>query len=211
MTPTMQDRLASARDGLIGSAGFENPPIDSQATFRVVMTALAEPGSIREIPRMRARAPGISPAMTALVLTLADFETKVWFDEGVTSQAASYARFHTGALVVDVPAEAAFAVVTKARTMPRLAAFAQGTLDYPDRSTTIIVEVEHLASTGRYGLRGPGIAGERKLDVAPLPATFVEDLSANRAAYPCGIDVLFCCGSFVAALPRSTRLQCEKD
>ena len=211
MTPTKQDRSASRPGGFSISAGFDNPPIDSQATFRAIMTALAEPGSIREIPLMRARAPGLSQAMTALVLTLADFETKVWFDEGAASQAASYTRFHTGASVIEATSETAFAMVTNARTMPRFAAFAQGTLDYPDRSTTIIVEVEHLAENGGYRLRGPGIAGERTLNVAPLPPTFVEDWASNRAAYPCGVDVLFCCGTFVAALPRSTRLQREKD
>ena len=211
MTPTKQDRSASGPVGFSISAGFDNAPIDSQATFRAVMTAFAEPGSIREIPRMRALAPGLSPAMTALVLTLADFETKVWFDDGAASQAASYTRFHTGAPVVEAASEAAFAVVTKARSMPRFAAFAQGTLDYPDRSTTIIVEVEHLTENGRYRLRGPGIAGERKLDIAPLPATFIEDWTSNRAAYPCGVDILLCCGTFVSALPRSTHLQREKD
>ena len=169
MTPTKQDRSASGPVGFSISAGFDNAPIDSQATFRAVMTAFAEPGSIREIPRMRALAPGLSPAMTALVLTLVDFETKVWFDDGAGSQAASYTRFHTGAPVVEAASEAAFAVVTKARSMPRFAAFAQGTLDYPDRSTTIIVEVEHLTENGRYRLRGPGIAGER------LAAPFLRD------------------------------------
>ncbi len=211
MTPTLLNKFGTGLAEHTGGSGFDNPPIESQATFRAIMMALAEPGSIRDIPRTSAVAPGLSPAMTALVLTLADFETKVWFDDGAASRAASYARFHTGAPIVDVKAEAAFAVVTKARMMPRLADFAQGTLDYPDRSTTIIVEVERLGLSGEYSLCGPGLAAERRLDVAPLPATFVEDWAVNRSAYPRGVDIFFCCGTFVAALPRSTHLQREKD
>jgi alpha-D-ribose 1-methylphosphonate 5-triphosphate synthase subunit PhnH len=42
------------------------------------------------------------------------------------------------------------------------------------------------------------------LHVAPLPETFAADIAANRAAFPLGVDLLFCQDTMVAALPRTT-------
>ena len=87
------------------------------------------------------------------------------------------------------------------------AAFAQGTLEYPDRSTTLLMKVERLASEGPLRLTGPGIPGSRSLAVEKLPPSFREQISANRARFPQGVDLLLCCGDRLAGLPRSTRLE----
>ena len=101
---------------------------------------------------------------------------------------ATFLRFHTGASLARSPSDAAFAAIADAAAMPPLSFFAQGTPDYPDRSTTLIVQVETLANDG-WRLEGPGIRGSARLSAAPLPADFVDRLRANRAAFPCGVDI----------------------
>jgi alpha-D-ribose 1-methylphosphonate 5-triphosphate synthase subunit PhnH len=52
-------------------------------------------------------------------------------------------------------------------------------------------------------LRGPGIAGTRRLAASPLPADFLDQLADNRARFPRGVDVLLAAPDAIAGLPRS--------
>jgi alpha-D-ribose 1-methylphosphonate 5-triphosphate synthase subunit PhnH len=187
--------------------GFADPVRDAQATFRAVMMAFAEPGTVREIVQPADTCAGFSAAMTAIALTLADFETRVWLEPDAPAPAAQYVRFHTGAAIVGEPAQAAFAFLTRAQHLPRLGTFAQGSLEYPDTSTTLVIDVGHIETGRGYQLTGPGILGTRSLSVGPLPETFAADITANRAAFPCGVDLIFSHGTRIAALPRSTRVE----
>ncbi|MFX8477663.1 phosphonate C-P lyase system protein PhnH, partial [Acinetobacter baumannii] len=67
-----------------------------------------------------------------------------------------FLSFHTGARIVRETEEAVFAVASDPATMPPLMLLRQGTPEDPDRSTTLIVQVEALRT---HGLRfeGPGI------------------------------------------------------
>ncbi len=189
------------------SAGFAAPVLDAQRAFRAVMTALAEPGTEHSVDGSGPRCPGFSVAMTAIALTLADFETRLWTDSGAAGDAAAYLRFHTGAPIVVEAKCAAFAFVTRLRDLPRLATFAHGTLEYPDTSVTLVVDVERIDTERGWALSGPGIADTRQLTVSPVPDTLLPDLAANRAAFPCGVDLIFCAGTRIVALPRSTRVR----
>jgi alpha-D-ribose 1-methylphosphonate 5-triphosphate synthase subunit PhnH len=89
-----------------------------------------------------------------------------------------------------------FAVGTWAALAP-LSAFPVGTSEYPDRSTTLIVEQNEL--TAGALLTGPGIKDTAGLNL-PETAAF----QTNRAMFPLGLDFVFTCGNQLAALPRST-------
>ena len=62
---------------------------------------------------------------------------------------AAFIRFQTGAPIADDPAKAGFAFAVDMAGLPPLSAFAQGTDDYPDRSTTLILAVEAFGSGRR--------------------------------------------------------------
>jgi alpha-D-ribose 1-methylphosphonate 5-triphosphate synthase subunit PhnH len=186
---------------------FHDAPRESQAIFRAVMTAMARPGWIGAISvGFDAPAP-LDPLSAAILIALADFETPVWLGAALAEvpAVAEFLRFHTGARLVTDPRTAAFALIADSESAPPLAAFAQGTPDYPDRSTTLILQVASLKSSG-WRLAGPGIEGEARFSAAPLPADFPQQLSANRARFPLGVDVIFASRAEMAALPRSTRL-----
>jgi alpha-D-ribose 1-methylphosphonate 5-triphosphate synthase subunit PhnH len=187
--------------------GFRDPVRQSQSLFRLAMRAMSSPGTIAACDVALAPPPPLLPLAAALVLTLCDFETPVWFDQPLAGSAdvAAFLRFHTGARSVLAPAEAAFAVVAWSARLPALADFAQGTRDYPDRSTTLIVQVETLGPRD-WRLQGPGVRDLAGFSAAPLPDQFVSQLRANRAQFPCGVDIFFVTRNAIAALPRSVRV-----
>jgi len=147
----------------------------------------------------------LTPATAALLLALSDFETSIWLDQTLRDgpEISAFLRFHTGSKLVVEPDAADFAVIAAPRAMPRLQAFAQGTLAYPDRSTTVIVQVETLKTDG-WRLTGPGIRSVNQFSADPLPDDFVAQL--NGQAFPCGVDVVFVADPGIAALPRSIRI-----
>jgi alpha-D-ribose 1-methylphosphonate 5-triphosphate synthase subunit PhnH len=187
--------------------GFRDPVGDAQAVFRTAMNAMARPGRPVMLGANLTPPAPLSAAMAAVLLTLCDFETPVWLDPALLDAGGvrEFLRFHTGARLVATPAEATFAVISDPMRMPPLADFAQGTADYPDRSTTLIVSVHTLKAEG-WKLEGPGINGAVHFSAAPLPEDFAGQMRANRATFPRGVDVLLVTGNAIAALPRSVTL-----
>jgi len=189
--------------------GFADLVFDAQACFRAVMGAMANPGRIASFAIAPDAPRRLAPALAAAALTLIDQDTPVFLDQVLTtdSEIAAYLSFHAGCRFVDEPSLAAFALIGDPVHCPDLARFAQGTLEYPDRSTTLLLQVESLGTEPELRLAGPGIEGVRSFAAAPLPAGFREQLGANRARFPQGVDLLLFCGDRLAGLPRSTRLE----
>ncbi len=201
----------TAVTGISGAAfaglqtGFTDPVRDAQACFRAVLEAMAHPGRIVRLPVAFPGAPPLGIASSALALCLCDIDTPVWLDAG-SAAAAGYLAFHCGAPPAKTPAEAGFAFIAAAASLPPLDAFGLGADEYPERSTTLVIEVSELAEADGVRLRGPGIAGETRLAVGGLPARFWSERAVLAELFPRGLDVLFVCGDALAALPRSTRI-----
>jgi alpha-D-ribose 1-methylphosphonate 5-triphosphate synthase subunit PhnH len=189
------------------AAGFVDPVFDSQRVFRTILDCVARPGRLTPL-NSSVGAPAPLLATTAeILLAMADFETSIWLDDRLarTVEVAAFLRFHTGARLVNDPAQATFAVISDVASMPALKTFGQGTPDYPDRSTTLLIQVERLESSG-HAFEGAGINGRIAFAAEPAPPDFFNQLGENRAAFPCGVDLIFVTLATVAALPRSVRL-----
>ncbi|NJO54608.1 MAG: phosphonate C-P lyase system protein PhnH [Bacteroidales bacterium] len=189
------------------ASGFADPVFDAQRAFRAVMAAMAWPGSVETLASELAPPAPMTPALAAVALTLIDHDTSVWLDAplAVAPDVAAFLRFHTGAPIVADPAAAVFALIADPCAMPPFEAFAQGSDAYPDRSATLLVQVERFAGPP-LTLAGPGIDGTVTFAASPLPDDFVERLKANRALFPRGVDLVLCTANEIAALPRSVRL-----
>lgn len=186
--------------------GLADPVHQSQEIFRTVLTALSEPGRIMQLSFQPVAGLAPGAAALAVLLSLTDGDTPLWL--GTTANAlAAYLRFHTGAPVVVDPREAHFALIADQADYRPLAQFEPGTEDYPDRSATLIIEVEALDEGGPISLRGPGIPDHRHLSIRGLPPAFVAQWAANHAQFPCGVDVILTCGPRLIGLPRSTILE----
>ena len=181
------------------AGGFTDPSTASAHAFRAALEALARPGRIETLAGGQAPAP-VSEAAATLLLTLCDPETPVHLAGAHDSaEVRQWLAFHTGAPVV-APSQAMFALGTWAALAP-LDAFPIGTPEYPDRSTTLIVEVESLTNRGAR-LTGPGIR-----DTAHLSLPEVAAFQENGALYPLGLDFFFTCSARLAGLPRSTKVE----
>ena len=188
--------------------GFGDTIHDAQRVFRAVLDAMARPGIVVDLAATIPAPAPLDPATVAVLMTLADFETPVWLDGRATNAAVTeHLRFHCGCPLTDAPTDAVFALVAEPATMPPLAAFAQGTEEYPDRSATIIVQVPSITADSGWTLTGPGIRDHAHLGIGGLPPAFAGWLRDNQAGFPLGVDLIFTCGSRIAALPRSTRVQ----
>jgi len=185
--------------------GFRDPVRDSQRCFRRLLDAMSRPGRIAEIDAIVAPPAGLSPAAAALALTLADIDAPVWLG-GATADAAPWIRFHTGASVVAEPSTALFAFAD-AGAMPDLRQLDAGTDEYPDRSTTLVVEVRDLSAEGPIALRGPGIETVHRVAIDGPDAAFWQRRTELHELFPRGIDVVFTCGTRALGLPRTTRVE----
>lgn len=193
--------------GAVMLAGWRDPVHDSQAAFRAILAAFSEPGTIVTLPVAVAGPMPLDPATNTVLLALADYETPLWLcPQADTAAVQAYLRFHSGCPLTRAASEAAFALVCVAQGLTDLAHYAQGSMDYPDRSTTLLVQVPSLVDGPPRLLTGPGIATTRMLQVAGLPLDFTVLWQRNGARFPMGVDLIFCCGDQLACLPRTTRI-----
>ncbi|WP_212523436.1 phosphonate C-P lyase system protein PhnH [Actibacterium sp. MT2.3-13A] len=183
------------------TGGFADAPVEAARAFRAALQAMARPGRIEAIAGATPPAP-LSPAAGTLLLTLADAETPVHLAPSHDRPALrDWLTFHTGAPLVG-PGEAVFAVGAWAALQP-LDAYRIGVPDYPDRSATLIVEMEGLSAL-RARLTGPGIK-----DVAALSLPDIAAFQRNALLFPLGLDFYFTAGDRLAALPRTTKVEAD--
>lgn len=189
-------------------SGFSDPVLDSQAVFRLILEAMSRPGSAHSVSDYVVEVPlGLQPATAACLLSLVDYETPVflpqWLRDGVIPR---FLAFHTGAFVTGNSSEAIFAVIDSDSQECRLSDFSTGDDRYPDRSATIIVQCALLDGGPVIGLEGPGIKTRTYIAPSELHDHFWSDVEANNAIFPRGVDLIFCAGDRLLAVPRSTRI-----
>jgi alpha-D-ribose 1-methylphosphonate 5-triphosphate synthase subunit PhnH len=188
-------------------AGFADPVFQSQAAFRALLSALSEPGLVQDVAVGFAPPEGLNAATAVALLTLADYETPIWLPAPLRNgPSGAWLRFHCGAALVDEPAAASFAVIDGAAEAVALCAFHPGTDQFPDRSTTVIVQCAGLDRGETVTLEGPGIPGSRTVAPRGLPADFWAQVAANAEIYPLGVDLILSHGGAVLGLPRSTQV-----
>ncbi|RRH93870.1 phosphonate C-P lyase system protein PhnH [Mesorhizobium tamadayense] len=189
--------------------GFAEPVFNAQTVFRATMDAMARPGSIQALPPLAHPPAPLSATAGAMALALCDNDTPVWLDPRLQAEASvkAWLSFHTGAPSANTPADAHFAIVANPAEMAALDGFSQGTQEYPDRSTTLILLIDDLASGPSLQLEGPGI--EKTAMIAPvgMPRHFVEQWKQNNQRFPRGVDIILAAPGSLACLPRTTRIK----
>ena len=124
--------------------GFADPVDDAQAIFRLVLDAFAHPGRIVTIARPLDLPPGpLGRAAIGTALALFDFETPIWLDDAAGA-AGPHLKFHCNCPSAQTRDRASFALIGDPSRLPALDSFALGSDAYPDRSTTLIIEVAAL-------------------------------------------------------------------
>ena len=177
--------------------GFSNAPVESSHAFRTALRVMAQPGTVETVTGA-APPVGLSVAAGTLLLTLCDHDTPIYLAKDMDTQPIrDWLTFHTGAPFVD--AEAAMFAIGSWDNLGPITRFAIGTPQYPDRSTTLIVEG---AGSIEARLRGPGIE-----TFAQMVLPDIEPFQLNTALFPLGCDFYFTDGDQISALPRTTQVE----
>jgi alpha-D-ribose 1-methylphosphonate 5-triphosphate synthase subunit PhnH len=189
-------------------AGFADKVLSAQSVFRSVMDAMARPGSVQRIQPAVGVPDTMMRGSAAIALTLFDHDTPIWLDSllSATPEVAKWLKFHTSAPVVADSSIASFALIGDPENLPSFERFAFGSNEYPDRSTTLILQVESLTDGPVVELRGPGINGTAALRASIRPQDLFERLAVNATLFPRGIDVVLVHDDSIVAIPRTTRL-----
>jgi alpha-D-ribose 1-methylphosphonate 5-triphosphate synthase subunit PhnH len=189
------------------SGGFSEPVFESQSVFRMLMDGMARPGSVRTIGLDVGQPDLLGGAAGAIALTVCDHETPVWLSAGlVKSAVAEWIGFHTGAPITREKNEARFAFVEAGATLASFGLYSTGTQEYPDRSTTLVIEVAAFGEGQTLTLTGPGIQQATVVKVKGLPEVFSRLWADNRALFPRGVDVVLTSGKAMLCLPRTTKI-----
>ncbi|WP_421614104.1 phosphonate C-P lyase system protein PhnH, partial [Agrobacterium tumefaciens] len=100
-----------------------------------------------------------------------------------------------------------FAVIEAGSAIASFGLFSQGSQEYPDRSTTVIIELPDLDGGRELLLSGPGIRHINIISPSGLPDIFPRLWAENNAIFPRGIDIILTAGDKFVCLPRTTRIQ----
>ncbi len=194
-------------------AGFADKVLSSQTTFRSVMDAMARPGSVQTIVAATGTPAAMMRGTAAIALTLFDHDTPIWLDPVMseTSDVARWLKFHTSAPVIQDSSICHFALIGDPAALPGLDRFSFGSNEYPDRSTTLILQVESLTQGPTVELLGPGIEGVATLQATFAPSDLFERLAINAALFPLGIDVVLVHDDAIVSMPRTTQLTAKGD
>lgn len=199
MTATRKETLA---------AGLAEPVYDSQALFRTVLNAFSRPGRVATVTTDIEPPQPLHTASAAIALSLFDLSTPYWIDPAIAeNEAIDYIGFHSGARQTETPVRAVFAILRGTGNAIAWDAFSIGTPDYPDRSTTLIVQVDALQEDGPVKLTGPGIRTEHRVCVDGIDDGFWAARQENAQLYPLGTDIILVADTRLICLPRTTRVE----
>lgn len=214
MTSTIPP-ISTAIAGNGHAAAVDPRTIGTQQTFRVALAAMTTPGQILQLawdPKLSRDIDGPDRWLAALLLALADHEVSVAFDLGGRSGAfaGEIGRWtRAGTAAPDV----ADMVVADATAMdPELPArLRRGSLQYPDDSALLILQVERLAASGGEGvaldLTGPGVDGRIGFRVSGLRDGVIASRDVAVSQYPTGIDLLLVDrDGRIAGIPRTSAI-----
>jgi alpha-D-ribose 1-methylphosphonate 5-triphosphate synthase subunit PhnH len=167
----------------------------------------SQPGVVIEFDDPLQVPAGLCAATAAIAPLLFDQDTRVWLSASADCKAVrTFLRRHTQSLQVAEPTLADFAIVSRLGERAPLGSFHCGTDDYPNSSTTLIVQVDRIERDGPWTLTGPGLRERQRLGVSGLGEKFLSEWARNAGLHPRGVDVILASGRRCCLLPRTTRI-----
>lgn len=202
-------------------AQFDQPVNQSQLTFRALLKCMAEPGSVIDLselalpvnaePNETTEHSQLYATTWCIAQTLFDPDSSVFLAAPFDVESLrTTLRFQTDTHITSDTEQADF-VIAQLEELKHLEQFKVGTAETPDQSTTLILQVEDFASANPMQLQGPGIKASARLPIKGLTSEMQQNLVQNHLLYPCGIDVIFCSPTQIAALPRSTQILTDRE
>ncbi|BCL68089.1 carbon-phosphorus lyase subunit PhnH [Vibrio nigripulchritudo] len=186
--------------------GFNDPIHDAQCVFRLVLNAVSMPGSTQTMPSDLSFG-GANSATTQILLALSDSTTPIWLSENFLedTELTQNLQFHANTPLTSPAESASFALLDHQQTM-NVNDFCWGSAEFPETSTTLLIQVSSLQKGTPLSLQGPGIDGHKNIQVEGIHPDLLAQIQAIHSSQPLGIDVLLTCGCELMALPRTTQI-----
>ncbi|MBN1696982.1 MAG: phosphonate C-P lyase system protein PhnH [Spirochaetales bacterium] len=188
---------------------------DSQKVFRILMKAMAFPGTVMRINPVSLCFPyeeynGVLHAM----LTLLDPETTHHVearDPRIHEAIGNYLEINTNSRCEELH-HADFILCLESTLNGRFTSLKKGTLTAPHRSATVLYAVDRLGAVSNNGdteliLSGPGIEKRKHVFVYGIGGDELAEWDAYRSNFPLGIDIyLFGRQCELIGIPRSVAI-----
>lgn len=190
---------------------FEHKSYDSQYCFRALLTCMSEPSTIRTLDLSEAFG-NMASAMVQVAQTLADSSTPIMLSLSFMADAEvlENMKFYVESPLTQRQDETVFYFVHRddlVQVFTHFVDFPNGTFEYPEQGTTIIVEVPSVETGVCLLLSGPGIKDTAEAYLGEVPLAFAHFLANRTPSFPLGWDFIFTCGQQVWALPRTTKVE----
>ena len=187
---------------------------DAQEHYRLLLDAMARPGSIRNLPHMPLVVPTpLNPAAALIGFALLNADVTFHINGPDAVMAGRYLLVNTASHPAE-PESADFVFASGAASAGLPEMMKKGTLAYPEEGATLILNVEALdTEMGELALklRGPGVAGERTFFARGLDPALVEALQHCNKEFPLGIDLILAdTAGCLVCIPRSSRVRWEQ-
>ena len=115
-----------------------------------------------------------------------------------------YLKFHTGFKIADKPKKASFCIL--GTSIPSLDEFCSGTADYPENSSTLIIQTDEISTRAQLQFEGPGIKTNRYVSVGSINKGFWSDREGLQSLFPRGLDLVFTQNNKMISVPRTTKI-----
>jgi alpha-D-ribose 1-methylphosphonate 5-triphosphate synthase subunit PhnH len=192
---------------------------DGQKHYRTLLQCTARPGTIGQLDDVLLEVPPQLNRATALIaLALFSADSSFYVAQG-EDPVVDFLRRETLARPASAE-QADFLLLPDPSQLEDIHRARAGSLAYPDLGATVVLQVAAISPAPMPGclrltLTGPGIETETVIFVLGAPRALFETLRERNAEFPLGIDSFLTCDSLsagpcVLALPRTTRVQCER-
>jgi alpha-D-ribose 1-methylphosphonate 5-triphosphate synthase subunit PhnH len=185
---------------------------DAQIHFRIILNAMAHPGTIYAFQKMELTPPNnmnLASVCIGFALMNADVSFAVQNDNEV--EITQYLALNTGASIATL-AQTDYLFTTGNASPSCIESLKTGTLPYPENSATIILDVIQLSSnpaenTLAIELTGPGIEKTKTLYINGLSSTLLEAIQEQNTEFPLGLDIMLTDqNNQLACIPRSSKI-----
>ena len=147
----------------------------------------------------------LNPASAAACLTLLNAKTTFWIDIELKSPVISWIQLVCGSIIVTEPCLASFAVITRPAVMPALDRFRIGPIEYPDKATKIVIQLDDIVPSSDRTPANISIDDTTCLELKGVTQDFWNQWRWISRRYPMAVDVFFTCDDVLMALPKNVR------
>jgi alpha-D-ribose 1-methylphosphonate 5-triphosphate synthase subunit PhnH len=200
-------------------AGFQDIALGSQSIFRAALEALSYPGRQVAVNASFDTPTAANRSSSGLLLALLEPGSRLWLSPSlIGTDAAAWIVFHTNCEITQRSSDAEFAWIKHWQELPKFSSLCLGTDEYPDHSTTCVIDVmpsHDNVPPSLFTLTGPGIKTATTIELQFTTLNernaFIQERTLNHSLFPRGVDLFLATTHGLIGLPRTTSIELSDE